>query len=353
MTMQKIRVLIVEDSALMRKKITEMINSSVDCEVIAIARDGFEALHVIQTLKPDVITLDLQLPKMDGLTCLGYIMSEWPTPVLVLSAFTREGSLMAIQALEYGAIDFIAKPGGVISPNITDIKEELLNKIRLASKITVSKLKLLSLSKAKKLKQQGHHPLQKLILIGASTGGPSAIVQILNVLPSNLPMAILIIQHMPKNFISSFSQRLDQQCRLKVKEAEHGDVIQSGQVLMAPYGFDMLLDKKFTEEGMIANIILKKNNSSSASPLINPTFSSAATIFKENTIGILLTGMGKDGVKGCQTIKEMGGKVIVEDESTCIVNGMPAAAISAKVVDKVLPLHQIPQAILTEVRGYT
>lgn len=344
----KIRVLVVDNSALMRKKITEMINQSSDCEVIATARDGYEALKIIQTLHPDVVILELELPKMDGLTCLGYIMNEWPMPVVVLSTFEQVVNLTVIDALEYGAFDFIAKPSGAISMDIDKIQEELLDKIHFAVSVPVSKLKFLSLKKAKKLKQQYQSTLNKVVVIGASTGGPRAITQILNELPGNLPAAILIIQHMPKSFITSFAQRLNQQSELVVKEAEEGDLILAGKALLAPHGFDMKVISGIRADGL-AQIKLEENLTCAASPSIDATFISAARVFGRNMLGVLLTGMGKDGVKGCLKIKEQGGKTIAEHEASCIVYGMPASAIAANAIDYILPLDQIPNAIITEV----
>lgn len=349
MTVSKIRVLIVDDSALMRKKIAEIINSSPDCEVIGLARDGYEALNVIQSLKPDVVTLDLQLPKMDGLTCLVYIMSEWPTPVIVLSAFTTEGSKIAVKALEYGAIDFIAKPEGVISPGIHKINKELLNKIRLASKVPVENLKILSAQKANSLKQEPRKGTPKIVLLGASTGGPRAVMQILRELPANFPAAIIVIQHMPKYFIPSFVQRLNEQCDLDVKEAEDEDSIIPGRVLVAPGGYLMEVVKANESKNFTAKISLVETSLQHLSPSIDAVFSSAAQTFGTHTLGIILTGMGKDGTKGCVEIKQCGGTTIAEDESSCIVFGMPAAAIAAQAIDSVLPLDQIAKAILTEV----
>jgi two-component system chemotaxis response regulator CheB len=348
MNKNKIRVLVVEDSALMRKKISDMINSSVDCEVVAIARDGYEAIQIIETLKPDVITLDLELPKMDGLTCLGYIMSEWPTPVIVLSAFVQEESIMVIKALEYGAIDFVLKPGGAISININDVKHELLEKIRMAVNVSISKLKFVSLKKSIKLKRPQLILPQAIVAIGASTGGPSAVAQILSSLPGDLKAGVIVIQHMPQSFIKSFAQRLDLKSELQVKEAKEGDRIIAGHVFIAPSGFETKVERRDNNE-VIIRINLEIKKSHHISPSVDTSFSSIAKVFGSKAIGVILTGMGKDGTEGCRRLKAHGGSTVAEDASSCIVFGMPYSAIAAGVIDQVVPLSQIPGAIVKQV----
>lgn len=345
----KIRVLVVDDSALMRKKIAEIINSSVDCEVVATARDGYEAIQITQALKPDVITLDLQLPKMDGLTCLGYIMSDWPTPVVILSAFAQEGSLAAIEALEYGAVDIVAKPGGVISLNLERAKEELLTKIRVANRVSIKKLKLRLFQRTRKLKKDFRISMNKLVAIGASTGGPRAVTEVLTHLPGDLPAAILVVQHMPAGFTKSFAERLDQECELQVKEAEDGEPITAGKVLVAPSGFTMKA-VRLSGEGEVVRIKKEEVELHYISPSVDQTFSSVAPVFGRNAVGVILTGMGDDGTEGCKRIKEYGGSTLAEDESSCVVYGMPASAAKAGVIDQTIPLEKIPNAIMAKVR---
>lgn len=345
---QKIRVLVVDDSALMRKKITEMINRSVDCEVIGTARDGLEALQVIQILKPDVITLDLELPKMDGLVCLGCIMSEWPTPVVIVSGTDTEQSNMVLQALEYGAVAFVAKPSGVISLDIEKVREELLAKIRLAHEAPLDSLRLLWLKNPNQVNAL-RPSFNKLIAIGASTGGPGAVAHILSALPGDLKACILIVQHMPQHFIHSFAERLNNQSALLVKEAGDKEPLEGSKVLIAPSGFMMTVKS----QGKQALIHLEKDAilKHRISPSIDATFLSVAEVYREHSVGIILTGMGKDGTEGCRRIKQCRGKTIAQDKSSCIVFGMPSAAIAAGAVDEIIPLAQIPQAILDEVGG--
>jgi two-component system chemotaxis response regulator CheB len=247
--------------------------------------------------------------------------------------------------LEYGAVDFIAKPGGVISPGINKIGTELLNKVRLASTVPTSNLKLLSTQKAQYFKHSNQNT-HKLVLIGASTGGPRAVTQILRALPADFPAAILLIQHMPKYFIGSFAHRLNEQCELEVKQAEDKDFIKPGRVLVAPSGFIMNITKY---SNSLAKVHLSEDNLQKISPSIDLCFSSAAQAFESQVLGVILTGMGKDGTLGCLEIKRHGGKTIAEDESTCIVFGMPAAAIAAHAIDTIIPLDQIARTILAQV----
>jgi len=350
MNKTKIRVLIVDGSALMRRKILEMIHHSSDCEVIAAARDGYEALHIAQVLKPDVILLELQLPKMDGLTCLGYIMSEWPTPVIVFSAVTAQESREAIKALEYGAVEVIVKPSNIMSDEMGQLQEELLRKIRLAASVSSAHLTLLSLKSANKINRLPSSSTNKIIAIGASTGGPIALSRILADLPVGLDAGILVIQHMPKFFIKAFAERLNQHSHLYVKEAEDGEEILADKVLVAPAGFEMRAVRKNKKNNEYVELVKEQVRLHHLSPSIDKTFESVATVFGSSAIGLILTGMGKDGTEGCRKIKEHGGTTLAEHESTCVVYGMPAAAIAAGVIDQVVTLDKIPHALLSTLR---
>lgn len=350
MTQTKIRVLIVDSSPILRKKLLTMIHSSEDFEVIATARDGYEALHVVQILKPDVILLDLQLTKMDGLTCLTYIMSEWPTPVILLSSATNSESNDVVKALEYGAIDVVIKPSSPISKEIDQLKNELLQKIRLAATASPIRLPLLPSYKKKEIHKSIITSTNKVIAIGASTGGPMALSLILSNMPEDLNAGILVIQHMPKFFIKAFAERLNQNCKLYVKEAEDGEFILSDKVLVAPAGFEMMIKRKQGVNDEMIELKKEERRLHHLSPSIDKTFSSVANVFGQNAIGVILTGMGKDGTEGCRKIKEHGGITFAEDESTCVVYGMPASAISAGVIDQVVTLDKIPHALLRTLR---
>lgn len=349
---QTIRVLIIEDSALMRKKTREMIDSVPDCEVIATARDGEDALAIVQVLKPDVIVLDLQLPKMDGLTCLMYIMSEWPTPVVILSAFAQEGNENAIKALEYGAIEIVSKPNGAISLNIDIVKEELIAKIRIAAKSSLKHMPLINLNKSTLTPRLSTSHVNKLLTIGSSTGGPAALSYLFSQLPGTLDVGIIVIQHMPHYLTKPFAQRLNRLSELYIKEAENEEPIVAGQVLVAPTGFEMRVVKN-NQNIECVQLITEKTKLHHLSPSIDKTFESIAMLYGKNSIGLLLTGMGKDGTEGCRKIKSVGGLTIAEDESTCVVYGMPAYAISQGVIDKVAPLNEMSTLLIHKFKSIT
>lgn len=330
-----IRVLVVDDSALMRKMIKNFIDSDPELTVVGTAFDGVDALEKIRTLSPQVVTLDVNMPRMDGLETLKIIMERHPIPVIMLSSITQEGADTTFKALEYGAVDYVTKPSGEISLDIEKVKEELLTKIKTAAKAKIVKHERI----------QPMMPLlqrrlkEKVVLIGASTGGPPAIEKILSSLPENVP-PILIVQHMPPGFTKSFAKRLNGLCSLAVKEAEEGDDLRLGQALLAPGGYHMIVgkDKKvhLDESPPVHGV----------RPAVDPMMKTAAEVFRSETIGVLLTGMGRDGALGMKEIKKYGGRTIVQDEASCTVFGMPKAAIEEGCVDEILPLSTIPKEII-------
>lgn len=332
----KKRVLVVDDSALMRKLISDMINSSPDFEVVGTARDGEDALKKAGQLRPDVVTMDVEMPRVNGLEALAHIMMHMPTPVIMLSALTKEGTETTIRALELGAVDFIAKPGGKsISMSIEEIRDELLRKIRVA---VHAKPRRLYISRKKK------HLLPKIrnestaIVFGASTGGPGTLIDILQALPADMP-PIFIVQHMPPGFTSSFARRLNTLSRLEVKEAEDGDAIKKGMGYVAPGDYHMLI-----RNGRIRLSHGPKLHS--VRPAVDITMESAAESYGRNAIGVLLTGMGSDGAEGLKKIRASGGRTIAEAEQTCVVFGMPKAAIEAGAAEVVVPSYKIPVEII-------
>ncbi len=339
---KKLRVLVVDDSAFMRKIIADIINSDPLLEVVGTAVDGIDALEKIAKLKPDVITLDVNMPRMDGLTTLKHIMERNPLPVVMLSSVTQEGAEITFKALKMGAIDYVPKPSGELSLDIHKIKTEIIDKIKNAAnaKITIHEHKTQTVSTVKRPQKFK----QKIITIGASTGGPPAIEDILLQLPANVP-PILIVQHMPVGFTKLFAQRLNSLTNFTVKEAEEGDAIVPGQALIAPGGHHMIV----TKEGKIH--LDDGPPLHSVKPAVDPMMETAAEVYKAETIGIILTGMGRDGALGMKRIKKFGGTTIAQDESTCTVFGMPKAAIEEGCVDKVLPLSRIPQEIIRECKA--
>lgn len=343
----KIRVLVVDDSLLMRKIITDSITSDPALEVIDKAKNGQEALEKIFTLKPDVVTMDINIPLIDGISVLEEVMKKQPTRIIMLSAYTHEGTTATMKALELGAIDFIAKPSGEISLDIYKLKDEIISKIKLAAGIELDKfLSAVSTGGVSRQKKK-LAAIEKLVIIGASTGGPKAILDVMQEIRGGLTASFLIIQHMPKGFTLSFAERISWQSGVKTKEAEDGDILLADKAFVAPAGWHMVLEKdnclkiRLNQEALV-NFVR---------PSIDVTMRSAAEIFGKNTVGIILTGMGKDGLEGCRRIKEKGGTVIIQNKESSIVWGMPKAVYDAGLADKVLPLSKIADCLLKEISG--
>jgi two-component system chemotaxis response regulator CheB len=346
--MAAIRVLVVDDSFLMRRIISDIITSDSDLEVVGKAKDGNEALEKAFSLKPDVITLDINLPEKDGIDVLQEIMRRQPTRVIMLSAYTRSGATATMKALELGAVDFIAKPSGEISLGLEKLKNEIVSKIKLAAKVDLNKY-LASFSPRRGQECEGGElpGLRKLVIIGASTGGPRAVLDIMKDMPGDLPAAFLIVQHMPKGFTLSFAERIAWQSGIRTKEAEEGDVIMACRALVAPAGSHMVLEREGSE------VVVRLNQDPLVNfvrPSIDVTMLSAAEIFGRNTIGVILTGMGKDGMEGARAIKRKGGTVIVQDEESSVVWGMPRSVVKEGYADFVLPLSKISEELMRLVR---
>lgn len=337
---KKIRVVIADDSALMRKKISEILNSDPDIEVVAAAHDGKEAVEAVHMLKPNVVTLDVQMPVLNGLDALGYIMSEIPTPCVMISAFTKEGSVETIKALEFGAIDFIAKPSGVISSDIDKIAREIIEKVKLAAGIPVEKLRLFWAEKAVEREKVLKKPqaITKVFAIASSTGGTQALAAIIPQLRGDLPAAVLVVQHMPAGFTKSLAERLGWQAKIRVIEAEERMLIRPAQVIIAKGGLHM----EVAGNANSAYVTLtEKPQQLGLRPCADIMMKTAADTFKEKVIGVVLTGMGSDGTIGSQAIKSKGGIIIAEDKSSCVVYGMPKSVADAGLVDRVVPLLEI------------
>jgi len=346
--MTKIKVLVVDDSLFMRRLVSDMLNCDPEIEVIGTAKDGHEAMKKISSLKPDCITLDLVMPGWDGLTTLKYIMAEYPTPVIILSAYSKKDADVTIECLNAGAASFILKPSGELSLDIEKIKAKLIEEVKVASRINTGKLKLLITKKPPKPRRKLVD--NKIIIIGASTGGPQTLNAILSSLPSDFPVPIIIVQHMPNRFFTeSLAERLNDNCRLSVKVAEDKEIIQEGKVYLAPGGFSAAVKAKWIgSKGrrMRKSIIcLKEEEPDSLSPSIDVTMKSVADVYNGNSIGIILTGMGDDGMEGMKAIKESGGETIAQDESALIF-GMPKVVNEAGFADKILHASDMSDAML-------
>jgi two-component system chemotaxis response regulator CheB len=347
--MKKIRVAIVDDSALIRSILTAIINAEADMEVVCVAPDPLSAREQIRTLSPDVITLDVEMPKMDGLDFLEKLMRLKPTPVVMISSLTEAGSDAALRALELGAVDFVAKPKLDIAHSMEEYASDITDKIREAAQAKVRQLTSQvppSLSADAVLAPQRRQQIgktEKLILIGSSTGGTEALKEFLMPLPADAP-AILIAQHMPELFTASFAKRLDQCCAIKVKEAIHGERIMPGHAYIAPGHSHMMVKL----DG--ANYVTELSQAPPVNrhrPSVDVLFRSAANRVGKNAVGVILTGMGKDGAAGMLEMREAGSYNFAQDEASCVVFGMPKEAIHLGGVHEVLPLKDLPAHVMS------
>ncbi|MCG7848395.1 MAG: chemotaxis response regulator protein-glutamate methylesterase [ANME-2 cluster archaeon] len=336
-----IRVLIVDDSAFMRKVVSDILNDDPDIDVIDTASNGLIAIDKTAKLRPDVILMDIEMPKIDGLSALSRIMESYPTPVVMLSNFTQKGTYTTIKALEIGAVDFIPKPSGSLSLDIDTIAIQIVEKVKLAANVNIKKTSAHQKLPIPMIEMKNS---SKVVVIGASTGGPQTLVDLLKRLPRNVP-PIFIVQHMPAEFTKSFASRLDSVCIFDVKEAEEGDIIRPGMAFVAPGGHHMTVKRLRLDNKEI--IQLNTNPPvNSIMPSVDVTMQSVVEVYGANTIGVLLTGMGHDGAKGMCSIKKFGGKTIAQNEETCVIFGMPKSAIDNGCVNKVAPVSSIPEEII-------
>lgn len=340
-----IKILIVDDSAFMRKLLSDLFSAEPDFIVIDTARNGVDAVEKVKKLKPDLITMDVEMPIMDGIKALEIIMKEAPTPVLMISSLTRHGAEATLVALELGAVDFVAKSAGILS-TITGIGSEILAKSRAAVHVKVSRFiekpKVPLVVKAV-LQPRTAGSDERILAIGTSTGGPRALQEVITKLPGNLPCGVVIVQHMPPGFTKSLSERLDSLSELTVKEAEHNDVICPGLVLIAPGNYHMTIEREGNKK------VVKLDQTPPIGghrPAVDPMLESVAKVYGSGALGVILTGMGHDGAKGIKAIKQQHGYTIAEDQSTAVVFGMPKAAIELGVVDKVAPISAIAAEIV-------
>ena len=343
----KVQVLVVDDSALMRKLISDLLESDPRIEVVDTARDGVEAVQKTCRLHPDVVTMDIQMPRMSGLEALSHIMSQCPTPVVVLTGLTDPN--LAFEALERGAVDFVLKPSGTISVDIYRVRQELVEKVKLATLVNLRKVTAQAAPTAPlALKVPPGATGKRTVAIGASTGGPKALDHLLSSLPASLPAPVLVVQHMPPGFTRSFAERLNRRSPLLVKEAEEGDVVLPGRAYVAPGDHHMLVEKRAGREIIRLD---KSPRVKGLRPSADVTMRSVADIYGAGSIGVILTGMGSDGTEGLKAIKERGGVTIAQDRATSIIYGMPRAAVESGCVDKVLPLDKIPGEIVRLLRS--
>ncbi len=339
-----IKVLIVDDSAVVRKVFSEELSRERGIKVIGTAPDPYVARDKIVKLKPDVITLDIEMPRMDGLTFLKKLMKHFPLPVIIVSSLTPKGGKVAMEALANGALEVICKPSAAYS--VGDMSVQLADKIRAVARINVKKrissINETGSTKPVLLSKALIATTNKIIAIGASTGGTEAIKAVVTVLPPNTP-GIVIVQHMPANFTTSFAERLDSLSQITVKEAKDGDSVVNGQALIAPGNFHMLLKRsgaRYYVQVKTGPLVHHQR------PAADVLFRSAANYAGANAVGIILTGMGRDGAAGLLQMKEAGAKTIAQDEKSCVVFGMPKEAIKLGAADKIVPLHNVAKTAL-------
>ncbi len=333
--MGQIRLLIVDDSLLMQRVLSDILQSDKQIIVVGTARDGEEALIKIANLRPDVVTMDIEMPKMNGLTAVRRIMETYPTPVVMISALTQREAQLTLKALEFGAVDYVPKPSGQISLNMDLVREELISKVKTAAHANIASAKPV-------IHEDLHGPAKvgdRVISIAASTGGPPAVTKVLKALPADTP-PILIVQHMPKGVTKLFAEGLNDTCRFSVREAQEGDRVQERLALIAPGGFHMVVTKEhrihLTSDAPVNYV----------RPAADVLMISMAEVFTAKNVGVVLTGMGADGAMGIKAIKQKGGVTIAQDKETSVVYGMPQVAFQTGCVDTVAPLERIPKEIL-------
>jgi len=346
--MRKLRVLVVDDSMFMRRMITDLLQQDAELEVVGTAKNGQEGLEMARQLKPDVITLDVEMPVMDGVTMLQRLMQEQPTPVLMLSSLTKEGAEVTLKCLELGAVDFVTKPSGSISMDLYKISSQIIEKVKVAARARVvvapTAARPAAAPPTPAVLTGRSTPNAPLVVIGASTGGPRALNTVLSGLPPQLNAKILLIQHMPEGFTRSLAERLDRNSAFSVREAQGGETLEAGVAYLAPGGKHLKLERgeriALTDDPPVHGV----------RPAVDVALLSIAQNYQGAVVVAILTGMGSDGAAGVRALAAKGAYTIAEDESTCVVFGMPRAAIQTGAVKRVAPLHHIAEAIIEGVK---
>ncbi len=345
----KIRVLVIEDSALMRLELTRIVNSDPELHVVGTARDGSEGLEKVKSLDPEVVTLDINLPDMDGLTCLQYIMLEAPRPCIIISAYTGNDSIETFEALELGAVDFVEKPSGEISRDIEKRSREIAGKIKDAVYVNLSAMmrqEAILVDQKKIERPSGEEIPNKIVVIGVSTGGPRALMQLVPALPYDLNAPVLVVQHMPGGFTRKFAERLNSHSFIEVREARNGEPLQNSMVYVAPGDSNLELIRN---SGNILIALSRPPKSDFAVPSVEKAIDSAIDIFGKRTVGVILTGMGNDGAKAMKRLHKLGGETVAEAEETAVIYGMPKEAISRGAIKTVAPVYEIAERIVEAV----
>jgi two-component system, chemotaxis family, protein-glutamate methylesterase/glutaminase len=340
-------VLVVDDSAFMRRLIGQIVDASPDFHVVGTARNGVDALRQIHALNPQIVTLDVEMPELDGLQTLGYIMSETPRAVVMLTAASSDrGADLALRCLEIGAVDFVKKPSGPISLDLETIGETLLAALRAATQVNLSGVKLLArprfVTPAPRMQFAGGANWG--VAIAASTGGPRALAEVIPHLPGDLGAAVFVVQHMPVGFTRSLATRLDSMSRLRVSEAYEGEKIEVNHVYLAPGGMHMRVGPGFS--GMRHIVLDDGPTIWGVRPAADPLFTSVANEFGRQSVGVVLTGMGRDGSEGLHSIREVGGAAVVQDRASSTIYGMPQAALQRAGADRISALDDVAPAVV-------
>lgn len=339
----QVKVLVVDDSAFMRKLITDFLSEDSRFNVIGTARNGKDAIQKVKEWQPDVVTLDVEMPEMNGLEALQIIMRENPTGVVMLSTTTQQGAENTMLAMSYGAIDFIAKPSGAISLDLDKVKEEIILKVLMASKAKVPP-PIVEVHPRRTFEKTQKNGIKKIVCIGTSTGGPRALQQVLTKLPKTINAPIVVVQHMPAGFTKSLAVRLDSISEINVKEAEDGDILENGTAYIAPGGYHL----KLKNGGSNITIYLDQTDPVNGHrPSVDVMYQSVSEIKNYSKIAVIMTGMGSDGANGLRALKSSGKTIaIAESEETSVVFGMPKSAIATNLVDEVVDLKEIAPTIM-------
>jgi len=346
-----IRVLIADDSALMRKTLKKILESDAEIEVVAAARDGNDVVDKAREHRPDVITMDVNMPGQDGITALQYIVLEKLCPVIMVSSLTQEGAVTTFEALELGAFDFVGKPGGTVSSNMDSVANELLNKIRLAASIKQNGRaadRLFRDRKKNELKLTGPRTskIGKAVAMGISTGGPKVIYEVLPLLPADINASVFLVQHMPANFTTTYVRRLNESCKLEVVEAQAGMKVEKGVLYVGSGGRHLNLVKNSVGDVLIR---LSSKPDHLFMPSVSVMMDSVLGVYGSRTVGVLMTGMGNDGADSMVNIRKAGGTTIAESEESAIVFGMPGEAIKRGGAEIVVPIWDVAQEIVKAV----
>jgi two-component system chemotaxis response regulator CheB len=350
-----VRVLIVDDSAFMRNALSSMLSSDPEIQVVAVARDGIEAIEKIRTLKPDIVTMDVEMPRLDGISALRQIMQQNPVPVIMVSSLTTDDAKVTLDALELGAADFIPKNLSNLSIDIVNIREILISKVKQIARKGIPKRSRMPLN-------MDVHPAEKpqampvrttgdrrvsIVAIGSSTGGPKALQEIIPRLPGEFPVPVIISQHMPASFTGHFAQRLNELSLITVKEAQEGDVLKPGVVFIAPGRGHMRVQRRRSLETVVT--ISEESGEYIYRPSVDALMLSVSECFPGRALGVILTGMGNDGVKGLTAMKQTGARIFAQNEDSCVVYGMPKAVVDAGIADKILSIEELAGEILNSV----